>query len=181
LTKQAALELLRQRHERVNAETLGQAASAADTELVVALLDAGIDVNASLIGGQTPLSHAAGMGCVTAADADIDARLATLDILIERGADVKQKDSGGNTILMSAVQCPLPVVAKLIAAGAPVSAANVQSFTPLHIAFANGRWDIADLLVTHGARLSKKAVDELFFEKPTDPGKLALIRRATAK
>ena len=59
--------------------------------------------------------------------------------------------------------------------------ANAQGFRPLHLAFAEGKWDVAEFLVGRGARISKEAIDKLFFEKPTDPKKLALIRRATAK
>jgi len=177
--EQAALEVLRRRRERVSPYNLGQAAQHADTELVTALLDAGLDANVNVVMGLTPLDYAVGAGCID--DQDVDAQLATLDVLIQRGADVKRKDGNGNTILMGALDCPVPVVEKLIAAGASVDAANVQSFTALHVAFAKGRWDVADLLVTHGARLTKKEIDKLFFEKPTDPDKLALIRRATKK
>ncbi len=176
--EQAALEFLRRRRDRASSYNLGQAARHADIEMVVALLDAGIDVDARLVGDETPLEYAASWGCI---DTNVVALLATLDLLIQRGADVKRKDGNGNTILMGALDCPVPVVEKLIAAGASIDAANVQSFTALHMAFAKGRWDIAELLVSRGARLSKKAIDALFFEKPTDSDKLALLRRATAK
>jgi hypothetical protein len=176
--EQAALALLRRRDERVSVYTLSQAAEHADAEIVNALLDAGIDVNADLLGGMRALDFATSPGCVFE-KASLAARLATIDLLIQRGADAKRKDTGGNTILMGAMECPPPVVEKLIAAGASVTAANSQGFTPLAVAFAKGRWDIAAVLVKHGGRLSQQAIDKLFFEKPTDPEKLALIRRAT--
>jgi ankyrin repeat protein len=105
----------------------------------------------------------------------------TIDLLLQRGADVHQKDSGGNTLLVGAVNCPLEVVQKLVDAGVSVSATGSTHFSPLQLAFVQGRWDIAEFLVSRGARVSKKAIDEVFFEKPTDPKKLALIRRATEK
>jgi len=178
--ERAALEYLRRHHEPVSAENLGAAALHADTDVVVALLDAGVDVNATGPAGLTPLGEAGGVGCV-GSEATVDARLATIDALVQHGANVKWQDSLHNTILMHGVLCPVPVVAKLVAAGVPFNVVNAQGFTPLQMAFAQGKWDVAELLVEHGARISKKAMDQLFFEKPTDPKKLALIRRATAK
>lgn len=178
--ERAALEFLRQHHQPVSTDNLGQAALLAETDVVVALLDAGVDANATVAGGLTPLGEAGGIGCV-GSEATVDARLATIDALLQHGANVKWRDSLGNTILMHGVLCPVPVVAKLVAAGAPLDAVNAQGFTPLMMAFAQGKWEVAELLVEHGARVGKKAMDQLFFEKPTDPQKLALIRRATAK
>lgn len=176
--EKAALDFLRRQHENVSSDNLGQAAMNADTEVVAALLDAGMDPNATLVAGMHPLSYAVGAGCAMER-ANLAARLATIDVLIQHGADVTLKDNGGATILVSAVNCPLPVIEKLLAAGAKVKDSE-DRFSPLEMAFANGRWDIATLLVAKGARLSKKSIDKLFFEKPTDPDKLALIRRATA-
>ncbi len=175
--ERAALELLRKRKERVSPDNLGQAALRGDAEVVAALLDAGIDVNAPLVAGMTALDFATGAGCFD--NTDVAAQLATIDVILKRGANVTRTDGGGNTILMGAMDCPLPVIERLIASGAPVNAANAQNFTPLQLAFAKGKWDVADVLVQHGARLSRKAIDELFFEKPTDPKKLAVIQRAT--
>ncbi|HEY6323270.1 MAG TPA: ankyrin repeat domain-containing protein [Thermoanaerobaculia bacterium] len=178
--ERAALEYLRRHHQPVSTGNLGQAALRAETDVVVALLDAGVEVNATAAGGLTPLGEAGGIGCA-GSEATVEARLATIDALLQHGANVKWRDSLGNTILMHGVLCPVPVVAKLVAAGVPLDAVNAQGFTPLQMAFAQGKWDVAELLVEHGVRISKKAMDQLFFEKPTDPKKLALIRRATAK
>jgi hypothetical protein len=178
-TEQEALKFLRQRGKRVSPDSLSQAALHGDALVMSALLDAGIDVNAPLVGGMSALDFATGIGCFD--DADLAARLATVDVLLKRGADVKGSDDGGNTVLMRALDCPAPVVARLIAAGASVDAVNAQNFAPLQVAFAKGKWDIAKLLVDNGARLSRKAIDALFFEKPADPEKLALIQRAITK
>lgn len=176
--EKAALDFLRRQHERVSADSLGQAASRADAEVVAALLDAGIDPNSTLAAGMSPLSFAAGAGCVFD-HASLAARLATIDVLLQHGADLARKENNGSTVLISAVDCPLPVAEKLLAAGAKVDAGS-EKVSPLEWAFIKGRWDIAALYVAHGARMSKAAIDKLFFEKPSDPEKLALIRRATA-
>ncbi len=176
-----ALALIKSRHTSVSAYGLGAAAGEADAALVEALLDAGVDVNSILVAGGTPLAEAAGSGCVGRGGAPLADRLATIDLLIRRGADAKHLDSGGNTLLVGAVHCPLPVMEKLLAAGASAGAVGETGFGPLQFALANGRWDVAELLVAHGARMTQQQVDELFFEKPTDPAKLALIERATAK
>lgn len=177
--EQAALEFLRRRHERVSADTLGEAALHADTDVVVALLDAGVDVNATTLMG-TPLDYALGPGCV-ADRASPEARLATIDALIQHGADVKRQDAGGNTILVSAAECPVAVVGHLVAAGASIDTKNARGFSPLQNALMRGKWEVAELLVDHGARVSKKQIHELFSELPSDPRKLALIKRATVK
>ena len=108
-------------------------------------------------------------------------RIATVDVLLARGAYLKWKDGNDNTILLFAVDCPVPVIERLIAAGTDIHAKKVMDMTPLKVAFTKGRWTVAEALVSHGARLSKKEINQLFFEKPDDPAKLALIKRATAK
>jgi len=177
----AALAFIKSRHSSVSAYSLGVAASEADTELVEALLDAGVDVNSTLVAGSIPLAEAAGSGCVGHDDVPLADRLAAIDLLIARGADVKRLDNGGNTLLVGAVHCPLPVMEKLVAAGASATVVGQTGFGPLQFALANARWDIARFLVDHGARISRKAIDEVFFEKPDDPEKLALLNKATLK
>ena len=172
----AALARLQRRRIRPIPSSLGEAAMQGDAKSVEALLDTGIDANAPQITGSALVSAATCADEVAAED-----RVATIDVLLARGADVKWKDGNGNTILLFAVDCQVPVVERLIAAGADFRAKNAMAMTPLTIAFAKGRWSVAEALVAHGARMSKKEVDQLFFEKPNDPAKLALIRRATAK
>ncbi|HEX2061382.1 MAG TPA: ankyrin repeat domain-containing protein [Thermoanaerobaculia bacterium] len=176
--EQAALEYLRSRRTRISAYSLGIAAMNADTGLVEALLDAGVPVDARQIAG-TPLGYATGSGCATAPDAP--GRIATVELLISRGADVKWTDGNDNTLLMFALDCPAEVVAKLLDAGASLDAVNAMQYNALQLALAKGKWDVAALLVARGARLTTKQIDDLFFEKPDDPEKLALLKRATKK
>lgn len=64
--------------------------------MVAALLDAGVDGNATAAGGLTPLGEAGDIGCV-GSEATVEARLATIDALLQHGANVKWRDSLGNT------------------------------------------------------------------------------------
>ncbi|PYQ30147.1 MAG: hypothetical protein DMF56_10530 [Acidobacteria bacterium] len=172
----AALALLKRSRTRPVPSSLGEAAMHGDAAVVEALLDTGISANAAQMVG-SPLGSA--VSCFD--DVPAEDRIATIDVLLARGADLKWKDGNDNTILLFAVDCPVPVVERLIAAGADIHAKNVMDMTPLKIAFAKGRWSVAEALVSHGARMSRKEIDQLFFEKPDDPAKLALIKRATAK
>lgn len=172
----AALALLKRRSIRPMPSSLGEAAEHGNVRVVEALLDTGIDANAPQIGGGTPLTSA--VSCFDEVPAEN--RIATIDLLLARGANLKWKDGNENSMVLFSVDCPVPVVERLIAAGADFRAKNKMEMTPLKIAFAKGRWSVAEALVAHGARMSKKEIDQLFFEKPDDPAKLALIKRATA-
>lgn len=177
-TEQRALELLRTRSVGVSVDSLSNAIGQSRSDVVEALLDAGVDVNAPGPAGMSLLVTGVMVACSN--KNPLDAQLATLDLLVRRGVEVDRKDERGNTVLISAVQsCPLPIVEKLVASGAAPNPVNAQQFTPLKMAFVGGHWDIADFLVGKGARLTAKEADQLFFEKPTDPAQLAILRRAT--
>jgi Zn-dependent protease with chaperone function len=101
----------------------------------------------------------------------------------EQGAGVDGVDARGNTVLMSAVQaCSLAEVRRLVEHGAdPNPEPNAQDFTPLGMALVSGKWDVAEFLVEHGARLETSQIDALFLERPTDPRLLAILERAEQK
>jgi hypothetical protein len=175
-----ALAFLKQRGLGVSVQQLEISAGEGNAEEVEALLDAGLSAGAQGRIGSV-LGRAAGMRCALSAG-NTEGRVKTLRLLIDRGADVKQKDELDNTILlMSAQHCPLPVVQVLVEAGAPLNARNKQGMVPVSMAFLGNHWDVAEYLIDKGARLTKADVDAVFFELPTEPRKLALIRRATAR
>ena len=178
--EQRALEFLRKRHMGVSYDSLQRAIAAGDAGSVDALMDAGVSVggtdaaraNQIIING---LSSACG-------DKPIPTEriVEAVDVLVRRGFGLRYADALGNTILMSAAQfCPAAVAARLIDLGAEVDPVNKQNFTPLQMAFAGGRWDTAKVLVDHGARLSKRQSEQLFFELPQDPTQRDLVARAT--
>lgn len=174
-----ALALLRARGLRASEAQLETSAREADADAVEALLDAGFSANTAGVTGSV-LASAAGLGCMSS-PGDVERRVRTVRLLLERGADVKTKDDVGNTILIHAARsCPQPVVRALVEAGADVKAVNRMGTSPLSIAFIGQNWDVAEYLVERGARLKKADIDAVFFELPKDPRQLAIIRRATS-
>jgi ankyrin repeat protein len=125
------------------------------------------------------LGNAAGEGCVES-EVDTAALIKTIDVLVRRGIDINPNQGNNGFLFDAARYCPVVVVQKLIDIGVKVER-NPGGFSPLQVALASGKWDVATLLVDHGARLNKKEVDEIFFEKPTDPKQLALLKRAAGK
>lgn len=175
--EQQALELLRTRSVGVSADSLGDAVGKSRPDVVSALLDAGVDVNAPGAAGLSMLGMASMVACSN--KNPVERQLDVLDILIARGAQVNARDAQGNTVLMSAVQsCPLAIIEKLVAGGAEPNPVNAQQFTPLKMAFVGGHWDIADFLIGKGARITQAEAGQLFFEKPQDPAQLAILNKA---
>ena len=176
--EQQALSMLRERAVGVSPYSLSQAAMHARPDVVQALLDAGVPAQGG-DGPVSPLGSATALGCA-AGDGTLDNRLRTIEAIVKAGADPKAADELGNTILLqSAHLCPLPVIRKLVEPGAPANPKpNAQGVTPLGMALTSGKWEVAEFLVDSGARITAKEVDMVFFEKPTDPKRLALLRRA---
>ena len=105
------------------------AARAGHLEAVAALLDAGADVDAKVIGlGETALHRAAGAG-----------RLAVVDLLIQRGASANAEADDGSIPLHSAAKRGHGQVAKaLCGAGGAFDHADLLGGTPLMRAADSG-------------------------------------------
>ncbi|MFO1148365.1 MAG: ankyrin repeat domain-containing protein [Alsobacter sp.] len=99
--------------------------------IVRRLLDAGIDVNAAYGNDLTVLMWAAGH----ANDAPEPEGVATVALLIERGAKVNAKDNRGRTPLMIAAELGhAAIVKQLLAAGADASVADKEGKTARDLA-----------------------------------------------
>jgi ankyrin repeat protein len=116
---------------------LCRACSGGADALVLRLLDAGIDVNAT-DSGTSPLASAAWRGNV-----------ALVAALIERGADLGRH--GGDALLMAANAGRYEVVAALLARGVPADAPRPDGWTALMTAAWQDHAPVARLLLEAGA------------------------------
>jgi hypothetical protein len=179
-TERRALKYLSAARERISPSSLGSAASHGETAVVQAMLDAGVPVNVRINVVPNVLGYTAGMSCLEQG-MDVDTQIKIIDVLVAHGAEINPPEGGATSLLFEAArQCPVAIVKKLIDIGVKVER-TPPGFSPLQVAIASGKWDVATLLVDHGARISKKSVDELFMEKPTDPTQVAVLKKATGK
>ncbi|MGA9333459.1 MAG: ankyrin repeat domain-containing protein [Rudaea sp.] len=173
-----ALSFLRAHGTKVSIDGMDDAAMHGQADVVQALIDAGVDVNAQSVGGGV-IGYATQLACVEQ-DMDPARQVEVIDVLVKHGLDLNAADKLGNTALIHAVQsCPLPIIKKMLDAGAKPDPRNAQHFTPLKMALVSNHWDVAKLLIDHGARITHKEADQLFFEPPQDPAKRAILARAT--
>jgi ankyrin repeat protein len=121
---------------------------------VEVLLEHGADVNAQQLRGQTAVMWAAAEG-----HADV------IELLIEHGADLslssmastkpERRPAGGMTaLLFAARQGKIDAARALIDGGADVNQTGADHTSPLLIAVVNGHYELASLLLEHGANPS---------------------------
>ncbi len=177
----AALFYLKTADIRVSAEAMLLAVADGNLPAVEALLDAGVDIAAhiALSPAIDVWTYATSASCVAETRRNPIAQAAMLSLLAARGANPNRRDQGNETPLHSAARfCPLAMVRQLVGMGADVNATNASNFTALSYALILGRWDVADNLVSSGARLPKSAIKSLFMELPIDPAQLQIVQRA---
>src|SRR5262249_3671901 len=100
--------------------------------------------------GANPRNLASGRGS-SLTPAAMKGDVATLGMLLRRGADPAAADGEGRTPLHSARDATVADV--LIASGADVNAAAKDGTTPLLAALNSGRKDVAEVLVKRGAKV----------------------------
>ncbi len=112
-------------------------------EVLVAMIEAGADLNKSDAEGDYPIHQAARLW-----DAE------AIDHLVNAGADVNQADRDGFTALHFAIKGNrLHIVHKLMASGANLEAQNTYGDTPLFCAIENGYVHSAKALLQHQANV----------------------------
>ena len=110
------------------------------------LLDAGADIHAKNVQGETPLFFS-----IDSCDTK------TMQFLIDRGAEVQTRDNLGRTPLYRAAGVgDLSMVGTLIAAGAELNAVDRDGNTPLHEATSQKHDEVIALLITAGADVTIK-------------------------
>lgn len=118
--------------------------------LLRALLDAGLDPEAELSGGTSPLSLAAMANNVEA-----------VDILVEAGADIDAIDSAGETALMRAARfSDAPVIEAILDAGADpyIHPEVFPGYAAHHIAGQQGNVAALTVFVERGINLDFRSV-----------------------
>ena len=148
------------------------------TGVLELLLRNGADLEAGLISGETPLwvaidsdnslevielllDHGATFGGWTFVRSGLHEDPAVTTLLLDRGADIRARSEGNNTILHTALdRHGLDVLELLIERGANIHAKNDFGETPLHRAAFN-REDprVVELLLDMGADINVKARD----------------------
>ena len=117
-----------------------------NTELAMALVDRGADVDASDEFQMTPLHWASYNGHMEVAMA-----------LMDRGANVDARDDNQKTPLHDACAAGhMEVAMALVDRGADVDARSVDQCTPLHIACMKGNMEVAMALVDRGADVNAR-------------------------
>jgi ankyrin repeat protein len=141
------------------------AAAIAAEDVVAVLLRHGAEVNAIDDGKITPLMLAVGFGGDPDEGLELQGlvmsearQLAVIRLLLNAGAKVDMRDSGGMTALGRATSGfnSKGVVPVLVEAGANVNAHSVDNITPLHGAAYHGDLATVRYLVEHGADITVK-------------------------
>ena len=179
-TRAEAEAILAEERRLADADTLIHAAALHDGRLVGAVLAAGVAPDARGILPQSALQLVVSTQCGEPPHGRED-QVAIVDLLIAKGADVRDTSFGDSEIVVwAAQQCPPEVVAKLLDAGASLEARTPQGFSPLSMALTVQNLDTAELLIERGARLKPETVKKLF-AAPGDARLAALVKRASAR
>jgi hypothetical protein len=172
-----AIAYLDERHLNLSLDQLRSSALEAEPNDVQALIDAGVDVNAGPP-GDSPLSRLLG-SCSDGGENDNI--LATLDVLLAAGANVKSLDDNKNTPMITAAQyCGPGAALRLIKAGADPNAVNGSGVTPLTMALIINHLDSAEAMVSKGGRLTADQLTMVSSLATTERAK-AILKKASAK
>ncbi|APR98867.2 ankyrin repeat domain-containing protein [Wolbachia endosymbiont of Folsomia candida] len=113
-------------------------------KIVEALIEKGIDINATDKDGLTPLHEVVGNGHVE-----------VMNILIKKGANVNAVGKDGHTLLhVAAYVDNKEIVEFLIKKGLNINLANKYGHSPLHIAADRNNKKVVEVLIKNGANVN---------------------------
>ena len=126
----------------LSASELVDAAKNGDLNTVINLIEAGENVNQATDDGTTALAHAAWYSHLEMVDY----------LLLKAEAEVNiTNDYGATPLYLAALNAELPVIDRLLKAGAIPDAGLLSGETPLMAAANRGRSEVVDLLLSRGA------------------------------
>ena len=121
-------------------DALYEYANQDNTELMKALIDAGVDVN-SEYKGESIIQGAC-----------LGGSLGAVKLLLKNGADINKEDNDGETCLPSAIYSNnKKLVNLLIKNGIDINHQNKKGMCALHSASIQDKYDIVELLLKNGA------------------------------
>jgi len=169
--------ILAEENRIADADTLIHSAMLHDGRLVGAVIATGVAPDSRGILPQTALQLVVSTECNDPPHGRDD-QLAIVDLLIAKGANVRDTSFGDSEIVIwAAQQCPPAVVERLLDAGANIEARTPQGFSPLSMALTVKNYDTAEMLIGRGARIKPETVKKLF--SSTGDARLdALVQRA---
>jgi len=119
-------------------------------EMISLLLDNGADQNIRNNDGDTPLIKA------VSGNYNPTSRLATIRLLVEKGADIHATDPSGRSVLIRAVvNGNAEIVSYLLNKGTKLESVDQEGKTPLMWASTKGNLEIVKLLLAKGADITK--------------------------
>lgn len=119
-------------------------------EMVSLLLDNGADPNIRNNDGDTPLIRA------VSGNYNATSRIATIKLLVEKGADIHAIDAKGRSALIIAVvNGNAEIISFLLSKGAILESVDQEGKTPLMWAATKGNLEIVKLLLAKGADITK--------------------------
>lgn len=174
-----AAAILDEEGRAADADTLVHSALMHDGRLVGAVLAAGVAPDARGILPQSALQLVVSTQCSEPPHGRED-QLAIVDLLIAKGANVRDTSFGSSEIVIwAAQQCPPVVVERLLDAGANIEARTPQGFSPLSMALTVKNYDTAEMLIGRGARIKSETAKKLFSDTGGDTRLADLVKRAT--
>lgn len=177
--EEEGLKVLRARGLGVSFDNLSEAISNADVELAKAVIYAGLQVGLVNVDRTFEIVWPSLRIACQNPTIPADKINELFSLLVENGYPLDYADQFGHTLLFfAAAECSGAIVEHIIQLGAQVNPRSRKGITPLEMALNSERFDVADVLMKHGARLSKSAGKRVLFFPNRDTRLSEYVKRA---